>query len=181
MDRPIRKFLRYLKPYKWQMIAGISCILVSLGFGLLVPYLVGVAVDDEAREPTRVHAYLRDHAFRCVARRRKVPRRAGARRGGELPGEIAPDQVRGEHDQHAEEHSSRRLLCALVAKFDVVPVATRLAARALQAYVHGSSTFANAYRVSSNLNPTGAPRCTYVSIARAVLVRPRTVRGTVVT
>jgi ATP-binding cassette subfamily B multidrug efflux pump len=43
---PLRKFLRYLRPYRWQMIAGISCILVSLGFGLLVPYLVGKAVDD---------------------------------------------------------------------------------------------------------------------------------------
>ncbi len=44
----LRKFAGYLKPYKWQMIAGISFILVSLGFGLLVPYLVGVAIDDLA-------------------------------------------------------------------------------------------------------------------------------------
>ena len=49
---PLRKFLRYLKPYRWQMIAGISCILVSLGFGLLVPYLVGRAVDDLSAGPT---------------------------------------------------------------------------------------------------------------------------------
>jgi ATP-binding cassette subfamily B protein len=48
MDQPLRKFLKYLKPYKWQMIAGIFFILVSLGFGLLVPYLVGVAIDDLA-------------------------------------------------------------------------------------------------------------------------------------
>ncbi len=48
MDQPLRKFFRYLRPYKWQMIAGIFFILVSLGFGLLVPYLVGVAVDDLA-------------------------------------------------------------------------------------------------------------------------------------
>jgi ATP-binding cassette, subfamily B, multidrug efflux pump len=48
MDRPIRQFFRYLRPYKWQMIAGISFILVSLCFGLLVPYLVGVAIDDFA-------------------------------------------------------------------------------------------------------------------------------------
>jgi ATP-binding cassette subfamily B protein len=48
MDQPLRKFFKYLKPYKWQMIAGIFFILVSLGFGLLVPYLVGVAVDDLA-------------------------------------------------------------------------------------------------------------------------------------
>ena len=49
---PLRKFLRYLKPYRWQMIAGISCILVSLGFGLFVPYLVGRAVDDLSAGPT---------------------------------------------------------------------------------------------------------------------------------
>jgi ATP-binding cassette subfamily B protein len=49
---PIRKFLRYVKPYKWQMAAGISCILVSLSFGLLVPYFVGMAVDDFAVEVT---------------------------------------------------------------------------------------------------------------------------------
>jgi ATP-binding cassette subfamily B protein len=48
MDQPLKKFFKYLKPYKWQMIAGIFFILVSLGFGLLVPYLVGVAVDDLA-------------------------------------------------------------------------------------------------------------------------------------
>jgi len=42
---PIRKFARFVKPYRWQMAAGIGCILVSLCFGLLVPYLVGVTVD----------------------------------------------------------------------------------------------------------------------------------------
>ena len=41
MDQPLRKFFKYLKPYKWQMIAGIFFILASLSFGLLVPYLVG--------------------------------------------------------------------------------------------------------------------------------------------
>ena len=49
---PLRKFLRYLKPYKWQMAAGISCILISLSFGLLVPYFVGMAVDDLTVEVT---------------------------------------------------------------------------------------------------------------------------------
>ncbi len=34
------------------MIAGITCILVSLAFGLLVPYLVGAAVDDLSTEVT---------------------------------------------------------------------------------------------------------------------------------
>ena len=52
MDQPLRKFFHYLKPYKWQMISGIFFILVSLSFGLLVPYLVGVAVDDLSVEVT---------------------------------------------------------------------------------------------------------------------------------
>ena len=43
---PIKKFARFVKPYKWRMAAGIICILVSLLFGLLVPSLVGMAVDD---------------------------------------------------------------------------------------------------------------------------------------
>lgn len=43
---PLRQFIRYVRPYRGQMLGGISCILISLGFGLLVPYLVGRAVDD---------------------------------------------------------------------------------------------------------------------------------------
>lgn len=46
MDQPLRKFFKYLKPYKRQMLAGIFFILLSLMFGLLVPYLVGRAIDD---------------------------------------------------------------------------------------------------------------------------------------
>ncbi len=42
---PIRKFVRFIKPYRGRMALGIACILVSLAFGLLVPYLVGVTVD----------------------------------------------------------------------------------------------------------------------------------------
>src|SRR5829696_7120502 len=52
MDTSLRKFSRYLKPYKWQMVAGVSFILVSLMFGLFVPYLVGMAVDDLTVEVT---------------------------------------------------------------------------------------------------------------------------------
>ncbi len=43
---PIKKFARFVKPYKWSMVAGIFFILVSLLFGLFVPFLVGMAVDD---------------------------------------------------------------------------------------------------------------------------------------
>ena len=51
MDQ-IKKFARFVKPYKWSMIAGIFFILVSLLFGLFVPYLVGMAVDDLNAEIT---------------------------------------------------------------------------------------------------------------------------------
>ncbi|MGI8812285.1 MAG: ABC transporter ATP-binding protein [Pyrinomonadaceae bacterium] len=44
----LRKFVRYFKPYKWYIISGILFILVSMLFGLMVPYLVGAAVDDLA-------------------------------------------------------------------------------------------------------------------------------------
>ena len=42
----LRGFARYFTPYKWTILIGISCILVSMSFGLLIPYLVGMAVDD---------------------------------------------------------------------------------------------------------------------------------------
>ncbi|MDQ3221587.1 MAG: ABC transporter ATP-binding protein/permease [Acidobacteriota bacterium] len=42
----IKNFARYFKPYKWRIAAGILFILISIVFGLIVPYLVGQAVDD---------------------------------------------------------------------------------------------------------------------------------------
>lgn len=42
----IRKFARYFGPYKWPIAAGIFFILCSMSFGLMVPSLVGMAVDD---------------------------------------------------------------------------------------------------------------------------------------
>jgi ATP-binding cassette subfamily B protein len=44
----LRKFARYFGPYKWHLVIGVAAIGVSLGFGLLIPYLVGMAVDDFA-------------------------------------------------------------------------------------------------------------------------------------
>lgn len=41
-----RALAKYFSPYKWPMLFGIGCILLSMCFGLLVPYLVGMAVDD---------------------------------------------------------------------------------------------------------------------------------------
>ena len=48
----LRKFARYFTPYKWSILAGIFFILVSMAFGLFVPYMVGKAVDDLAAGPT---------------------------------------------------------------------------------------------------------------------------------
>ncbi len=42
----IKKFARYFLPYKTNIILGIVCILFGMLFGLLVPFLVGRAVDD---------------------------------------------------------------------------------------------------------------------------------------
>ncbi|KXJ98715.1 MAG: multidrug ABC transporter ATPase/permease [Acidobacteria bacterium OLB17] len=43
---PLRKFWHYVRPYRGTILFGIVCILVSMSFGLLIPYLVGQAVDD---------------------------------------------------------------------------------------------------------------------------------------
>ena len=48
----LRKFARYFKPYKWHVTAGIFFILCSMSFGLLIPYLVGQAIDDIGKEVT---------------------------------------------------------------------------------------------------------------------------------
>ncbi len=42
----IRKFAKYFGPYRWSIALGIFFILASMSFGLLIPYLVGQAVDD---------------------------------------------------------------------------------------------------------------------------------------
>lgn len=42
----LRKFAIYFAPYKGTILVGILCILVSMAFGLLIPYMVGQAIDD---------------------------------------------------------------------------------------------------------------------------------------
>ena len=42
----LRKFAKYFAPYKRVILAGVGCILVSMAFGLFVPFMVGRAVDD---------------------------------------------------------------------------------------------------------------------------------------
>jgi ATP-binding cassette subfamily B protein len=49
---PLKKFARYFAPYKWHIAAGIFFILCSMAFGLLIPFLVGKAVDDLSHEVT---------------------------------------------------------------------------------------------------------------------------------
>ncbi len=48
----LRRFAPYLKPYKWPIFAGIFFILMSMSFGLLVPSIIGMAVDDLGAEIT---------------------------------------------------------------------------------------------------------------------------------
>ncbi|MEQ1923218.1 MAG: ABC transporter ATP-binding protein [Pyrinomonadaceae bacterium] len=49
----LKKFARYFKPYKGTILLGILCILVSMSFGLFIPYMVGQAVDDLGAGVTR--------------------------------------------------------------------------------------------------------------------------------
>jgi ATP-binding cassette, subfamily B, multidrug efflux pump len=49
----LRQFARYLAPYRWTIAVGIFCILVSMAFGLLIPYIVGQAIDDLTVSVTR--------------------------------------------------------------------------------------------------------------------------------
>ena len=42
----LRRFARYFRPYKKSLVVGVLCILASTAFGLLVPRLVGRAIDD---------------------------------------------------------------------------------------------------------------------------------------
>lgn len=48
----IKKFARYFLPYKTNIILGICCILFGMLFGLLVPYLVGQAIDNLSKDIT---------------------------------------------------------------------------------------------------------------------------------
>ncbi len=48
----LKKFARYFKPYQWHVVMGVLFILVSMAFGLLVPYLVGQAIDDLSQDIT---------------------------------------------------------------------------------------------------------------------------------
>lgn len=49
----IKKFARYFKPYKLNIIFGILCILFGMMFNLLVPYLIGITIDELSKDITR--------------------------------------------------------------------------------------------------------------------------------
>jgi len=48
----LRKFARYFRPYKKSLVTGIICILASVVVGLLLPLIVGRAVDDLLKSVT---------------------------------------------------------------------------------------------------------------------------------
>ncbi|MFV0387996.1 MAG: ABC transporter ATP-binding protein [Pyrinomonadaceae bacterium] len=49
----VRKFFRYFKPYKWNIALGVLCILGGMMFNLLVPYLIGLTIDQLSQGITR--------------------------------------------------------------------------------------------------------------------------------
>jgi len=48
----LKRFARYFRPYKKSLTLGVLCILASVAAGLLVPGLVGRAIDDLRQSPT---------------------------------------------------------------------------------------------------------------------------------
>lgn len=48
----LRKFVRYFRPYLSSIVFGVLCILFGMVFNLLVPYIVGMAIDELSREIT---------------------------------------------------------------------------------------------------------------------------------
>ena len=48
----LRKFARYFKPYQWNVIGGITCILFGMVFNLLIPLLVGLGIDELSKNIT---------------------------------------------------------------------------------------------------------------------------------
>jgi ATP-binding cassette subfamily B multidrug efflux pump len=44
--RDLRRFARYFRPYKVSLVTGILCIFASVCFGLMIPLVVGTAIDD---------------------------------------------------------------------------------------------------------------------------------------
>ncbi len=53
-----RRFSRYFRRYKWHVAFGIFFILISMSFSLLVPYIVGMAIDDLNEEITTYKVIL---------------------------------------------------------------------------------------------------------------------------
>jgi ATP-binding cassette subfamily B protein len=48
----LKKFARYFRPYRKQLVTGILCIVASVVFGLMIPLVVGHAVDDLKEQVT---------------------------------------------------------------------------------------------------------------------------------
>ncbi len=48
----LRKFSKYFGPYKWSVGLGVLCILFGMAFNLLVPFIVGKAIDSLVEQVT---------------------------------------------------------------------------------------------------------------------------------
>lgn len=66
INEEIRKFSRYFSPYKWHVVIGVLFILVSMAFGLLIPFYIGRAIDDlkaGAEDGSLTHGRIAFHAI----------------------------------------------------------------------------------------------------------------------
>jgi ATP-binding cassette subfamily B multidrug efflux pump len=54
----LRKFGKYFRPYSGRIVLGVLCILLGMMFNLLVPYLVGSAIDELSEQITREKVIL---------------------------------------------------------------------------------------------------------------------------
>ncbi len=54
----LRRFGRYFRPYRGRIVLGVLCILLGMVFNLLIPYLVGSAIDELSKDITREKVIL---------------------------------------------------------------------------------------------------------------------------
>lgn len=50
--KPLKQFAKYFSPYRWHIAAGVGFIFGSMLFGLMIPLIVGWAIDDLSKDVT---------------------------------------------------------------------------------------------------------------------------------
>ena len=57
-SRLMKRLLRYLRPYRWQVIVALVAIILKAGADVLGPYLTKVAIDKYLANRTESHSLL---------------------------------------------------------------------------------------------------------------------------